>query len=121
MIKRGVEPHLGYWCPPGGVQDEGETLRETAIREVKEETGLDVEVVEDLGMVIGPITGKPHSVFLCTLKGGSLRLDPLETKEVRWIPYEELSRLLVPRFIREFLATQNLRELERRASSTMPK
>ena len=119
MIKRGVEPHLGYWCPPGGVRDEGETLRETAMREVKEETGLDVEVVEELGRVIGPITGKPHSVFLCTLTGGSLRLDPLETKEARWIPYEELSRLLVPRFIREFLATLNLRELERRASSQL--
>lgn len=116
MIKRGVEPHLGYWCPPGGVRDEGESLDETARREVKEETGLDVEVVEELGRVIGPITGNPHSVYLCAQTGGSLRPGRPEVTDVRWIPYEELTGLLVPRFIIDFLDSLDLRRLERRAS-----
>jgi len=116
MIKRGVKPHLGYWCPPGGVQDEGESLDETAVREVKEETGLDVEVVEELGRVTGPITGNPHSVFLCVLTGGSLRPSSPEATETRWILYEELHQLRVPRFIRDFLATLDLKQLERRVS-----
>ena len=120
MIKRGIEPHRGYWCPPGGVRDEGESLDETAVREVKEETGLDVEVMETLGQVVGPITGNPLTVFLCTPRGGRLRPTPPETTEARWIPYEVLSGLQVPRFIMEFLATQDLEQLERRTISQSP-
>jgi len=112
LIERGVEPHLGYWCPPGGVQDEGEPLDETARRETREETGLDVEVVEELGKVIGPITGKPHTVFLCSATGGSPKPRPPETTDVKWVPYGELSRLLIPPFIREFMEGLDLRKLE---------
>ena len=116
MIKRGVEPHIGYWCPPGGVRDEGESLEETARREVKEETGLDVEVVGKLGEVVGPITGDPHSIHLCTPTGGSLRPSSPEVAELRWVPYQELSELLVPPFIRRFLESLDLRQLERSIS-----
>lgn len=116
MIERGVPPHLGYWCPPGGVRDEDESLDETARREVKEETGLDVEVVKELGRVIGPVTGNPHSVYLCAQTGGILRPSLPEATDVRWIPYEELDGLLIPRFIRDFLDSLDLRHLERRAS-----
>jgi ADP-ribose pyrophosphatase YjhB (NUDIX family) len=42
LIKRAVEPHKGHWCPPGGVIDEGESPEEATVREVKEETGLDM-------------------------------------------------------------------------------
>jgi len=117
MIRRGVEPHLGYWCPPGGVHEEGESLEETARREAKEETGLDVEVIEKLGKVIGPITGSPHTLYLCASKGGSPKPVPPESTEVRWIPYEELPELLIPPFIRDFLDPLDLRGLERRAFS----
>ena len=112
MIKRGTKPHLGYWCPPGGVGEMGESLDETAVREVREETGLDVEVVGELGRVIGPITGSPHIVFLSRLKGGSLRPGYPEATDARWIPYEKIPRLQIPSFIIDFLATLNLTQLE---------
>ena len=121
MIKRGIKPHRGYWCPPGGVRDEGESLEEAAVREVKEETGLDVEVMETLGQVVGPITGSPLTVFLCTPIGGSLSPAPPETTEAMWVPYDELSRLQVPRFMMEFLATLDLEQLEQRASHQSPR
>jgi len=40
LIQRGKQPRLGQWSIPGGRQELGETVQETAIREVLEETGL---------------------------------------------------------------------------------
>ena len=45
MIQRGREPRRGQWSIPGGKQRLGETWRETAAREVREETGVEIEVV----------------------------------------------------------------------------
>ena len=42
LVKRGTEPRAGQWSLPGGRQQPGETVREAAIREVIEETGLTV-------------------------------------------------------------------------------
>lgn len=44
LIRRGKEPRLGQWSLPGGAQKIGETVYEGARREVREETGLDVEI-----------------------------------------------------------------------------
>src|SRR5262245_43417567 len=46
LIRRGQEPLLGRWSIPGGVVEAGETLREAAMREALEETGLDIEAGE---------------------------------------------------------------------------
>jgi 8-oxo-dGTP diphosphatase len=46
LIKRGREPGKGLWAVPGGKVEPGEALRDTVRREVKEETGLDIEVGE---------------------------------------------------------------------------
>lgn len=45
MIRRGREPRIGQWSIPGGKQELGETWRETAAREVLEETGVDIDVI----------------------------------------------------------------------------
>ena len=52
MIQRGTEPDLGRWSLPGGRVELGETDEEAAVREVREETGLDVEVI---GAAIGGV------------------------------------------------------------------
>lgn len=51
LIKRASEPDKGMWSIPGGMVEIGEKVSEAAVREAKEETGLDVELVEDLGVV----------------------------------------------------------------------
>ncbi len=45
LIKRGKEPYAGMWTVPGGVQRLGESIEETALRELKEEAGIEGEVV----------------------------------------------------------------------------
>ena len=49
LIKRLTIPFFGYWALPGGRLDPGETVEETVIREVKEETGLDVTIIRKIG------------------------------------------------------------------------
>jgi ADP-ribose pyrophosphatase YjhB (NUDIX family) len=44
LIRRAIQPYRGAWGFPGGFQEHGESLEETAIRETREETGLSVEI-----------------------------------------------------------------------------
>src|SRR5438445_12852983 len=46
LIRRGNEPLMGQWSIPGGTLELGETLREGTARELTEETGLEVKVIE---------------------------------------------------------------------------
>jgi 8-oxo-dGTP diphosphatase len=49
LIKRSTPPFIGYWALPGGRVDPGETVEQTIVREVKEETGLKAEIVRKVG------------------------------------------------------------------------
>ena len=81
------------WCLPGGSLEEGESLAEGAIREVKEETGLEVELTRLVG-VYSRIGGGMHDVHavLYTAKpiGGELRLQPNETIEVAYFRFDQV-------------------------------
>jgi 8-oxo-dGTP diphosphatase len=52
LIKRNTIPFKGYWALPGGRMDPGEIVEQTVVREVKEETGLDVTIVSKVGEYI---------------------------------------------------------------------
>lgn len=54
LIQRGHDPHRGRWTLPGGRVEEGETLEEAVVREIREETGLDVRVGAVVGRVLIP-------------------------------------------------------------------
>ncbi len=68
LVRRAKAPHAGKWSLPGGHQELGETVRETAAREVFEETGLEVAIAEFLD-VIDAITpdGKGGTAYHYTL------------------------------------------------------
>ena len=108
LIKRAAEPDAGFWSIPGGLVEVGEKAEDAAVREAKEETGLDVEVVELLGVVDKIVRDedsliKFHFVivdYLVTPKGGMLRAAS-DALEARWakaeeIPGYEISPMLVP-------------------------
>jgi 8-oxo-dGTP diphosphatase len=100
LVKRANPPIQGQWSIPGGVLEVGEMVREAAVREAREETGLMVEPGELLG-VYDRILRDPeqrvqyHYVlidFLCRPVGGEL-LAASDAAEVRWFRREELPAL----------------------------
>ena len=95
LVQRGNEPLLGQWSIPGGLIDVGETLREAVIREVKEETGLDVEPIELIELLdrIHRQDGRVryHYViadYLCRVAGGTLGAAS-DAAAARWVERAE--------------------------------
>jgi 8-oxo-dGTP diphosphatase len=100
LVKRAHPPLQDRWSIPGGVLEVGEFVREAAIREAREETGLVVDPVELLG-VYDRILRNPeqrvqyHYVlidFLCRRVAGDL-LAASDAAEVRWFTREELPEM----------------------------
>ena len=79
LIRRGVEPFKGKWAIPGGGVEVGETVEQAALRETKEETGLEVELDRILGVYSDPDRDpRGHTVSIvyhATPTGGELRAD----------------------------------------------
>jgi 8-oxo-dGTP diphosphatase len=104
LVKRGHAPLLGEWSIPGGVLEVGETVREAAVREAAEETGLTVEPGVLLGVfdrVLRDENGRVryHYVlvdFLCRRVAGECCAAG-DADEVRWFTPEEVKKLPLPK------------------------
>ena len=114
LIRRGKGPAAGEWSVPGGHVEMGETLHEAIVREVLEETGLEVVVDRYLGYVErmgaepdNPDLGQYHFVIL---DFAVTVLDPTQppvagddAAEVAWVPTGEVSDLRLVQGVYEFL------------------
>ncbi len=96
LIQRGQEPLKGEWSLPGGAVETGETLEEALVREVFEETGLNVQVLEQVGVFDRISRDEQRRVryhyvlidYLCTVIGGALRV-ATDAAAARWVRREE--------------------------------
>ncbi len=110
LARRGSEPGRNKWSVPGGLVELGETVEETIVREVKEETNLDVEVhslVDVVNNLVRDEEGKIryHFVildFFAKVKGGALRAGS-DLREVKWVPLDQVERFDLTGTFREFL------------------
>lgn len=117
LVKRDREPSKGLWSLPGGRLEAGETLREAIVREVREETGVDIDVDGLIGVaewiardddgvlaqhyVILDFTAKP--------RGRDLRRGD-DAADVRWVPVAELPDMHLTSGLLEFLADRGVLE-----------
>ena len=96
IIRRAVEPDKGLWSIPGGMVEIGERASDAAVREAKEETGLDVEIVGLLDVVDKIVKDEEgrirfHFVILdyrATPTGGVLQAAS-DALDARWVIAEE--------------------------------
>lgn len=91
-----VRSDLVGWELPGGTPEAGEELADALVREVREETGLDVEVEGHVGDYVRE-GFRPHTarVYRCRATGGAPR-PSTETLEVRWVSADALPEELFP-------------------------
>jgi len=100
LVKRAHPPLQAQWSIPGGVLEVGELVREAAVREAREETGLIVETGELLGVYDRILRNDEQRVqyhyvlvdFFCRQVGGELRAAS-DADEVRWFTRDELPAL----------------------------
>ncbi|MBM3925999.1 MAG: NUDIX hydrolase [SAR202 cluster bacterium] len=109
MVKRNTEPGLGLWSFPGGYVNRGESVEEGAAREVREETGLTVEI---RGLV-GLFSERGHPVVLAAFDGravgGSVIAATHEVQDVGFFPLDALPPLAFPRDAQVLKAWRRLR------------
>ncbi|HHW71526.1 MAG TPA: NUDIX domain-containing protein [Clostridiales bacterium] len=95
LLLRERAPEAGCWSIPGGKVELFETIEEAIKREVKEELGVDIDIIELLGVTDHIVeTEEVHWVaptFLANIVGGQVRnMEPKKHEEVKWFSVEAL-------------------------------
>ncbi len=99
LVRRGRPPAYGEWSLPGGAVELGETLQEAIVREVQEEIGLTVEVVELVAVLDRIFVDEEGQIqfhyvlmdFLCRRRGGRLQASS-DAISCAYVPFAALDR-----------------------------
>lgn len=100
LIKRRTVPFSGFWALPGGRVNQGETVEQTIVREVKEETNLDIAIVSKIseyheqGVQDGVEYDYYPACFLAKIVGGEIKKQESEIEEVKLFNLNEIPKAL---------------------------
>ncbi len=119
LIKRGNEPSKGKWTIPGGLVELGESLESAVIRETKEETLLDIENPQLIGVVDNVDLDEQGKVkyhyviidYLVHVKAGNIQAAS-DAEELRWVPFGEVENYNLTSSFRIFFR-ENREKLEK--------
>jgi len=111
LVRRAIDPGRGLWVFPGGYMDRYETTEQAAVRETREEVGLEVELTGLVGVYSYPTSIVVIIVYACRVVGGELRIDG-ESSEVRLfseaeIPWEHLAFPSTRDALRDLFSSEN--------------
>ena len=107
LTRRAIEPGYGRWVFPGGYVDRGEEVRTAAVREAREEAGIDVAIDGLVGIYSYPGTTAVIIVYSAVWTGGALAIDD-ESSEVRTfapdaLPWDEMAFPSTADSLRDYL------------------
>jgi len=94
LVLRAHAPEVGRWTIPGGHVEPGETLEQCARREVHEETGLEIAIGRELGVVDipnGDEVIEAHD-FVATVVGGTLAASD-DAADAGWFTFDQMHRM----------------------------
>ncbi len=95
LVKRAIEPELGKWSFPSGYVDLGESVESAALREVKEETGMEIKI----NFLVGVYSSSTRPLVLLAygaeVSGGNLKLNH-EVLDIGYFSPEGLSNMPFP-------------------------
>jgi len=112
LCKRAIEPRLGYWTPPAGFMENGETTSEGALRETLEEARARVEIGDLFSMLSVPHVNQVHIFYRARLL--DLEFAPgAESQEVALfaedeIPWNEIAFRTISTTLRHYYADRKL-------------
>jgi 8-oxo-dGTP diphosphatase len=108
LLKRGFEPNRGRWSMPGGFVDLGESVEQAAIRETREEIGVDIAITELVGVYSRSTDRIVVVVYAARTEGTPTRTEEaLEVRAFRptTIPWDQLAFWSDGRALRDYLGS----------------
>lgn len=115
LVQRSVDPARGDWCIPAGFTEWTEHPQQTAIRELKEETGLDISITGMFDVFMGMDDPRTHAVLIlyhAEITGGELRPGD-DADDARYFDFNSLPPNIAFQAHRDALALYRVRFLEK--------
>ena len=93
LVQEKQEKVYGLWNLPAGRVDVGDTIEQTAVKEAKEETGFNVELIHKIDIFQNSAQEPPKHAFEAKIIGGELFFPKDEILDVKWFSLEEIRNM----------------------------